>query len=752
MALTSPVQPWYIKKFVGMNSRIEDNEMSVEHSVLSQNARFEVEPGAIDKRDPVSYYNATLMNDPALNPTPSAFRWFDGTKSILMASNGSKMFVGNDTTGVMTEIRSGLTEGKFFNFVVYNNQVICGNGYDNLFVYDGTNDNVTWELGACKAVTAAGGTNLDASAAYYYAVTFDDDAYVCGAVSNTVTTGSAGGNRKVSLSNIPVGPTGTTNRKIYRTEGGGSSLKLLTTISDNTTTTYTDDTADGSLGAAMPAVTDDMPKGNLLQIHRERFFLSGDPNSWNKIYYSEPYLPHYIQHVTNARYMEVGKDDGDEIMGIPISLGVMVCIKRNSFRKLHITTPTSGASPDSWYADDPVQNVGTPAKRSILSTPFGIFFLSRDGWYLWDGTKAQPVIDEFDTDNVLESDFINCVSHYHPSKDGLILLAYTDSATSVNYKNRQMVYNWKRQAMSVDTLFIGCYAGYNGKDANELFYGDSRKGYIYIASNADKYLTYSKKSEIEADDSHSNTNTLGTEDDPYIVCGRSGTIDEMVGTINAQVGTIDILQTTGTVTFASQQLNVGAFGKFYWNVLKYHSSDTVTAYLRTGASQVACEAAAWGTGMTESNGSTVGATPNVWVQFKFDFSLNSTAGSARIYKTDGFVIKLLYKRSSGSIAESSVEFIHTVGNRNFDAPDIEKIFKKITANHSGTGTYTITWTTENATGSFTIDMATNPSSWSSFFPSNAFGSKLNIQIYKSDLSAFKLKELKGLYTPEPIIV
>jgi hypothetical protein len=45
-----------------------------------------------------------------------------------------------------------------------------------------------------------------------------------------------------------------TQRKIYRTATGpGATHLLLTTVSDNTTTTYLDDKADGDLGAAAPA-------------------------------------------------------------------------------------------------------------------------------------------------------------------------------------------------------------------------------------------------------------------------------------------------------------------------------------------------------------------------------------------------------------------------------------------------------------------------------------------------------------------
>lgn len=58
--------------------------------------------------------------------------------------------------------------------------------------------------------------------------------------------------QEVHLTNVPLGGTGVTSRKIYRTAAGGSQLKLVATLADNTTTTYTDTTADGSLGADVP--------------------------------------------------------------------------------------------------------------------------------------------------------------------------------------------------------------------------------------------------------------------------------------------------------------------------------------------------------------------------------------------------------------------------------------------------------------------------------------------------------------------
>jgi hypothetical protein len=97
----------------------------------------------------------------------------------------------------------------------------------------------------------ASGTSLGIGL-YVYAYTYasaDGETLISPTVSVTTTSG----NQKVTLSGITVGPTGTVARKVYRTiVGGGTAYKLVATIADNTTTTYTDTTADASLGATAP--------------------------------------------------------------------------------------------------------------------------------------------------------------------------------------------------------------------------------------------------------------------------------------------------------------------------------------------------------------------------------------------------------------------------------------------------------------------------------------------------------------------
>lgn len=106
-------------------------------------------------------------------------------------------------------------------------------------------------LSAPGAPTVATGAAGTPNGVYRCQVTFvNAGGETVGGTEATVTLAS----QQIAWSAIPLGPTSTTARKLYRTAAGGASgtEKLVTTIADNTTTTFTDNVADGSLGAAVP--------------------------------------------------------------------------------------------------------------------------------------------------------------------------------------------------------------------------------------------------------------------------------------------------------------------------------------------------------------------------------------------------------------------------------------------------------------------------------------------------------------------
>lgn len=101
------------------------------------------------------------------------------------------------------------------------------------------------------ALAGAGAGNLT-NGAYLYKVTYvnalGESGTSAASAGTTVVDATTNGQITVTVARA-FDPT-VTSRKIYRTQSGGSIYNLLTTIADNTTTTYTDNIADATIVSA----------------------------------------------------------------------------------------------------------------------------------------------------------------------------------------------------------------------------------------------------------------------------------------------------------------------------------------------------------------------------------------------------------------------------------------------------------------------------------------------------------------------
>lgn len=120
---------------------------------------------------------------------------------------------------------------------------------------DASNQEAAPAAPAVALVSPAVAGNVD-NGAHRYLVTFvtADGETQAGTPSAAVTVADKSVNGKVLVSGIPLGGSAVTARKLYRTAAGGSTYYLLGTLADNSTTTsYTDNIADASLGAGAPS-------------------------------------------------------------------------------------------------------------------------------------------------------------------------------------------------------------------------------------------------------------------------------------------------------------------------------------------------------------------------------------------------------------------------------------------------------------------------------------------------------------------
>lgn len=199
---------------------------------------------------------------------------FQSEKIIVQGGSIIKDFLTSPST-----VYTGLTAGKKCTFGILNDKLFISNGFDYPLVYDGT---YVKQMGAPTAKDLLVSGSL--TGAYYYAMTYviDGVEIILGTISNTITVSS----KSVDL-DLPVGIATCTARKIYRTEAGGSTLKLLTTISDNTTTTYQDNTVDGSLGANIASTNSSCPTPQFITVKDEKIIGAVNANRPNYLYVTE---------------------------------------------------------------------------------------------------------------------------------------------------------------------------------------------------------------------------------------------------------------------------------------------------------------------------------------------------------------------------------------------------------------------------------------------------------------------------------
>ncbi len=107
----------------------------------------------------------------------------------------------------------------------------------------------------CALATIPVAGNVD-NGAHRYLVTFvtADGETDAGGISAAVTVVDKTVNGQVALTNIPIGGSAVTSRKVYRTAAAGSTYLLQSTLSNNTATTLTDNLADSGLGAQAPTI------------------------------------------------------------------------------------------------------------------------------------------------------------------------------------------------------------------------------------------------------------------------------------------------------------------------------------------------------------------------------------------------------------------------------------------------------------------------------------------------------------------
>lgn len=267
---------------------------------------------------------------------------------VVVGGNVVKDFLSTPVT-----IYTGLTSNKKCTFAVLNDKLFISNGVDNVLVYDGS---YVYEMGAplARNLNQAGALTGD----YFYAITYTVDGVelVTGAVSNTVTVSS----ERIDVT-LPIGPTGTTQRDLYRTTAGGTDFYHCHNINDNTTTTFSDNVGDGNLGAGIPSVNSEAPKPKFITVKDERLVGVGVSRRPNYLYYSETEIESLFATIGVTDVSGVGNDNTG-LTGMAIDYNEIVVFSEKRIYIVDVSGTTASVRQTN-------SNIGCLDGHSIAKVP-----------------------------------------------------------------------------------------------------------------------------------------------------------------------------------------------------------------------------------------------------------------------------------------------------------------------------------------------------------------------------------------------
>ncbi len=699
-------------------------------AVEARNLRSNQVVGALNKRDDM--LSAGSAGNYAIT---SLHRYYksDDTK-YLIVTGSTFIETDDDDDGVYTVIRNGMTDGLRWQWVTYKDSAIGVNGTDNPQKWDGSVDNtddtdghrtanlLTTDLGAPFAELDTG-TDLDASSWYQYKIAYYDGTTYSysDARSNPLLTGAAVYN--IALTDVPIGPSGTTHRYIYRTLGGANqatveadtTFYLVGTLANNTGTTLSDDVTDATADDdAAPTWTTASggtnvtpPLGKYLVIHNERLWLARIPSGKSDIYFSKAFLPDFFD--TGTDYDLIRPDDGDEITFVRNLIGIMIVGKTNTIQQ-YLTENTDTSK---WVITDPMSSVGCPAPYSVVNSPLGIIYLGRDGIYVFNGERSELISDVVTAEikDILQTSITDVAGVYANSE---YQMAYTSKKSGSATNDTVLVFDIVRDAYVLDDKYINALTVLNsGSDLGTIYSGTSASyGTIFVHSTSPSEFITRYKSDLDSGTTDTAV-VYGTQNSPKVEIAWGITIDDAslsgitIDGYTPAIAIIDRPDTTGFWFSANTELTAASLDKLYWHEDLGASGD-ITFAIKTASTEVGLAAASWSSEFSDPSGSDIsGLTANIWIKLRATLTTTDITTTPILEELDNFVIKLVYNKQ-GNPGESSIETIWTSGFLNFGVKMHKKRIKSIEVHYIGSSG-TLAFTMKNSEGDintgFDIDLS-----------------------------------------------
>jgi hypothetical protein len=297
----------------GMNSKYEKSIIEDNESPDCLNVTFGA--GSVGSREGFVTVNTASVGTFACDGLYTR-KGTNNAETMVAFFGGTGFTLDNTSLVTIPSAQSIFTMGVRVGSAQMENHAFFGNGNVTPYKYNGTAFTRHGVPQATMTVSANSNGAGVLTGDYQYKVTYVNSQSVEGDVSSALTTFAVAA-KQIRLTSLPVAPQsfGVSARRIYRTVAGGTSFLRVTTVNDNTTTLYDDNTADGSLGLAAPTNKGEPPKYSCIVYHQNRLFMNDSDNP-GLLWWTDLNEPYTVNLTTN--FAAIGDQSSDLITGLAV--------------------------------------------------------------------------------------------------------------------------------------------------------------------------------------------------------------------------------------------------------------------------------------------------------------------------------------------------------------------------------------------------------------------------------------------------
>jgi hypothetical protein len=374
----------------GYNVKESPSKISPYESPDCLNVAFD-DDGSVTTRKGSTFFNTTLVGsfpiDHGISYGNQAIVWANGSMWTTTSTSGS-------TFTKITQSSGKFAAGSHIAAVVYQNVLFSSDGTNGPWKYTGGESfyNMGIDIPSAPAGASGAAGNIQPGT-YYYAVSFVNTQVVEGELGSSSAGVTLAATATVDLTGIPVGSTlaGVNERFVYRAVASSGPFRKIATISNNTTTTYTDTTVVGSEGKNSIFDGTKPSPFKTATLHKERIFFDDSSNK-SLLRYTEFQNP-FISEATS--FEPINNGDGEDIIAIASQDDVVVSFKKN--RSVGIIT-NDPSDDTTWSKQDLPANIGIIGPRAFASIQNALVFIGRQnnrltGFHILTGLNVVETSD-----------------------------------------------------------------------------------------------------------------------------------------------------------------------------------------------------------------------------------------------------------------------------------------------------------------------------------------------------------------------